>query len=534
MPGIGTGLLARNSILQSRYVIVDKLGRGGMGATYKVVDQRLGGKVLALKEMSDAAITDPQERVQAIDAFRQEAQLLACLNHPNIPKVTDSFTENYKHYIVMEFVPGETLDDRMARRGVPCSEQEVRQWALQLCEVLSYLHSQSPPIIFRDMKPGNIMITPHGQLKLIDFGIARLFKAGKKWDTQAIGTVGYAAPEQYGKGQTDARSDIYSLGVTLHHLLTGHHPSMTPFNLPPVRRLNPTVSSHMEAVIQKATRAQSEDRFQSAAEMRQALHSGVPRPSLVPVPVQQPSPQPPPSIPAKTRVSLSTRHLDFGTVLPGRIRWQLLVVNSRNATEKIEFAPNKGWITVRPSDFTCRRGERRRVGVRVKTSELPVDSVHDGELVLTSTTGEERIPVRVEVESIPVGRSILVSLVNMVVGTVLGLIAVGMLGNLALWLLRRHLDISPVIYGALAGGLILTLIGLRIQDSLNLSISLGVGMLSGAALGFGVGLLLGLGLGYLLGNWTMLSLFAGVSLLVGELAGAAYVCMHPEKWIGQS
>lgn len=270
MPGLGTGALPSNFILQGRYTILDKLSQGGMGAVYKVADQRIGGKIWAAKEMSDAALSTPQERAQAVAAFQQEAQLLATLDHPNIPKVTDYFTENHKHYIVMEFVPGETLEERLVRQQVPCSEQEVREWALQLCVVLSYLHKQTPPVIFRDLKPANIMLTPQGQLKLIDFGIARFFQPGKGKDTQILGTPGYAPPEQYGQGQTDARSDIYSLGVTLHTLLTGHDPETTPFSLPPVRQLNQGVSRELEEVIAKATQTDVSQRYQDVSEMSQA------------------------------------------------------------------------------------------------------------------------------------------------------------------------------------------------------------------------------------------------------------------------
>ena len=213
------------------------------------------GTYWAVKEMSDAAIVDPIEKARAVAGFQQEAQLLAQLAHPNIPKVTDYFTENNKHYIVMEFVPGETLEDRLVRLQAPCSEQEVRQWSAQLCDVLAYLHSQNPAIIFRDLKPGNIMLTPQGQIKLIDFGIARLFKPGKSSDTQVVGTPGFASPEQYGRGQTDGRSDVYSLGVVLHHLLTLHDPTTTPFALPPARQLRPTVSPQMEQILVRATQS---------------------------------------------------------------------------------------------------------------------------------------------------------------------------------------------------------------------------------------------------------------------------------------
>lgn len=278
LPGLGTGMLPPNTILQGRYVIVAKLGQGGFGAVYRVADQRLTGSVWAIKEMSDAALHDPAEKAQAVAAFQQEAQLLARLVHPNIPKVTDYFAENNRHYIVMEYVAGETLEDRLARQRAPCSEPEVRRWAEQLCDVLAYLHNQNPPIVFRDLKPGNIMLTPQGQIKLIDFGIARLFKPGRSSDTQVIGTPGFASPEQYGRGQTDGRSDVYSLGVTLHHLLTLHDPASTPLQLPPVRQLQPAVSAQMEEVIARATQQNLQQRFQSVMELKQALAVGAPPP----------------------------------------------------------------------------------------------------------------------------------------------------------------------------------------------------------------------------------------------------------------
>jgi len=269
-------MLPPNAVLQGRYAILQKLGQGGFGAVYKVVDQRLAGSVWAIKEMSDAALHDPAEKAQAVAAFQQEAQLLARLVHPNIPRVTDYFAESSRHYIVMEYVPGETLEDRLVRQQMPCSEQEVRRWAEQLCDVLAYLHSQSPPIVFRDLKPGNIMLTPQGQIKLIDFGIARLFKPGRTSDTQVIGTPGFASPEQYGRGQTDGRSDVYSLGVTLHHLLTLYDPTNAPFQLPSVRQLQPMVSAQMEQVIARATQQNLQQRFQSVGEMKQALTVGAP------------------------------------------------------------------------------------------------------------------------------------------------------------------------------------------------------------------------------------------------------------------
>ena len=242
-----------------------------MGAVYLAADHRLGGKWVAIKEMSDAAISDPRQKQQAIVAFHQEAQMLARLDHQNIPKISDFFTENSNHYIVMEFVQGETLDAFLQHRGGVCDERQVRDWALQLCDVLAHLHHQMPPVIFRDLKPGNIMLTPAGQLKLIDFGIARFFKVGRPGDTLIMGTPGYAPPEQYGHTQTDARSDIYSLGVLLHHLLTLHDPAQTPFALPPVRQLNPTVSAQMIRIICRSIELSPVARYQSVTELRQDL-----------------------------------------------------------------------------------------------------------------------------------------------------------------------------------------------------------------------------------------------------------------------
>ena len=253
-PGM-TGLLAPNALLQSRYVITRKLGQGGMGAVYQAQDARLQGKLWAVKEMSNAQLADPTERANAAAAFQREAQLLATLDHANLPKVTDFFEEGGKQYLVMDFVDGHTLEQVVAATPGFLPEPTVLAWAEQLCDVLEYLHTRQPPIIFRDLKPANIMLTREGKIKLIDFGIARFFKAGKTKDTAAYGTMGYAAPEQFGTGQTDARSDIYSLGVTLHFLLTKYDPALSPFNLPPVRNVNPLVSPQTEAVVVHAMKA---------------------------------------------------------------------------------------------------------------------------------------------------------------------------------------------------------------------------------------------------------------------------------------
>jgi serine/threonine protein kinase len=264
-----TGKLPQNALLHNRFVILRKIGQGGMAAVYLTVDTWQPGANWAVKEMSDAALA-AHERGYAVTSFLQEANLLRALNHPNLPKVIDAFAEGGKQYLVMEFVPGRTLYEILNERGQPFTEKEVISWALQLCNVLDYLHTQNPKIIFRDMKPSNIMLTPQGQIKLIDFGIARFFKPGKSTDTMALGTPGYAAPEAI-SGQTDERSDLYSLCVTLHHLLTLHDPLKKLFNLPPVRQLNPTVSIDLERILVRGMQNQRDLRWVSAYEMGQEL-----------------------------------------------------------------------------------------------------------------------------------------------------------------------------------------------------------------------------------------------------------------------
>ena len=237
---------------------------------YETVDLHLPGKRWAVKEMSDAYITNPLDRPRAIAAFHQEAQMLGTLNHPNLPKVVDYFTEGGREYLVMEYVDGQSLEEMLRAGGNrPFGEDQVLSWALQLCDVLDYLHHQN--IIFRDLKPSNIIIEPGGTLRLVDFGIARLFKPGKATDTAAIGTLGYAPPEQYGSVQTDLRSDIYSLGATLHTLLTGFDPSQSPMFFPAVRQLNPAISVEMERAVTTAMAQRPDQRWQNISQTRNAL-----------------------------------------------------------------------------------------------------------------------------------------------------------------------------------------------------------------------------------------------------------------------
>jgi serine/threonine protein kinase len=267
-------MLDQGMLLQNRYCILHQIGGGGMGTVFLAEDTRLPGRKCTIKEMSPAQLA-PQDRNWAIAAFRQEAQMLAGLNHPGLTAVTDFFPEGGNWYLVMDYVEGETLKDRLERvRGGRLPLEEALDIARQLCNVLEYLHGQDPPVVFRDLKPGNVMIAPQGEVKLIDFGIARFFKPGQTRDTVNLGTPGYAAPEQYGGlGQSDPRTDIYSLGVLLHRLVTGYDPTaaVAPFPLPPPRDLEQGLPAYMEDVISRATRMKPEARYQSIQELRWAL-----------------------------------------------------------------------------------------------------------------------------------------------------------------------------------------------------------------------------------------------------------------------
>jgi serine/threonine-protein kinase len=267
-------------MLNRRYCIQQLLAKGGMGSVYAVGDVQQPGSVWALKEM-DLTALDPAEREGAVADFRREAALLRTLRHANLVQVMDHFTAGDKEYLVMEYVQGEILPSFLRRRGG--TEAQLLPIALQICDVLDYLHARTPPIIYRDLKPSNVMVeTAAGQVKLIDFGIARFYKPGKQNDTHMLGTPGFAPPEQYGNGQTDARSDIFALGVTLHVLLSGYDVEQTPWHYPPIRTLNPRVSLQFEQIVAKATAMRVDERYQTAAEMRAALLTSLNAPQSCP------------------------------------------------------------------------------------------------------------------------------------------------------------------------------------------------------------------------------------------------------------
>ena len=272
--------LDAGTLLNGRYEIVRRIGGGGMGAVYLAKDRNLGDAWRAVKEMVEAHIDDAQHE-KAINDFKRESLLLTSLEHPSIPTIYDYFCDDKagRFYLVMKYISGGDIASRL--RNAPMGridEKTVTDWAMQIADVLDYLHNRRPPIIYRDLKPANLMIDGNtGRVMLIDFGIARWVAPQEKGVT-AVGTMGYAPPELF-SGKVEPRSDIYSLGATMFHLLTGSDPQDNPLLIfdfvknPRPSVLNPMLSSEMEQILLRAVEYLPQDRFRSAAEMREALAS---------------------------------------------------------------------------------------------------------------------------------------------------------------------------------------------------------------------------------------------------------------------
>jgi serine/threonine protein kinase len=260
------------------YRIRRLVGGGGMAWVYQVERLDAGHTSLwALKELRPQT-QDPDTQKHARRLFDQEASILSRLDHPNLPQVIDFFEEDGRAYLVMEFVWGESLEKRLEQARSPLMERQVLQWAIQICEVLDYLHSRQPPVIFRDLKPSNVMVNNAGVVKLVDFGIARTYKEDKLQDTIALGSENYAAPEQWGQAQTDPRSDIYGLGATMYHLLANMPPSpaFLPAEPTPLDALNSALSPETVEIVTRAMARDRDARYQSANEMKEALAACLP------------------------------------------------------------------------------------------------------------------------------------------------------------------------------------------------------------------------------------------------------------------
>jgi serine/threonine protein kinase len=280
-------LLTPGTVLRRRYKIVAPVGQGGMGAVYRAEDLRLEGRICAVKEVRPDPDATPEALAQAQEQFQREASVLARLDHPNLPKVSDTFSERYREYLVMDFVDGPDLRQLMEerrRRGQYLDEVVVLEWAEQLCDALEYLHNQDPPVLHRDIKPANIKLTPGGLIKLVDFGLVKLLATDDSSTVtvlQGRGTVAYTPLEQYGgdSGHTDVRSDIYSLGATLYHLLTNQPPAdakqrfLNPNALIFPRAINPRVSPSTERAILMAIAMHPDPRPPSIVAFREVLHT---------------------------------------------------------------------------------------------------------------------------------------------------------------------------------------------------------------------------------------------------------------------
>jgi outer membrane protein assembly factor BamB/tRNA A-37 threonylcarbamoyl transferase component Bud32 len=271
--GTDEEFLSPGEALVDRYEITRFLSKGGMGAVYLARDRHFPNvtKLVAVKEMINTVRDSVTSRI-SLETFEREANLLASLSHPAIPKVFDYFHQGRRAYLVIEYISGSDLESLLAEVDYPLPEDKVVNWAIQICDVLSYLHNHKPnPIVFRDMKPSNIMLRDDGRVMLIDFGIAKVFQTGKRGTM--IGTEGYSPPEQY-RGMAEPRGDIYALGATMHHLLSRRDPRREPpftFDDHYIRKYNPTVTPELEAIISKALQYEIVDRYSSAEEMKRDL-----------------------------------------------------------------------------------------------------------------------------------------------------------------------------------------------------------------------------------------------------------------------
>ena len=347
-------MVAPATLIQQRYRIERLLGIGGFARVYLAHDERLGRPV-ALKELFATGL-DAHEQAASLTLFEHEARMLAGLSHPNLAKIWDYFPLDNRAFLVMEYVPGVTLRDLVLEHAGPLPPLLVLACGLQLCDVLEYLHTRTPPVIFRDLKPGNVMVvleagetlatlTPDQlALKLIDFGIARLFKPEQSSDTIVVGTPGYASPEQYGHGQTDARSDIFSLGATLHHLASGTPP--TGLILAPLLDVAPNAPPALARIIARATTLNPGERYPTIDAMRRDLRAvtaaqpGPPEPARGPrsVPLLPPNraPTPPASTPPVLLALLAL--VILGAVVFGAVALQAFGRGSGTASTPVATA----------------------------------------------------------------------------------------------------------------------------------------------------------------------------------------------------
>lgn len=424
------GQIPPGALLRQRYMIDRKLAQGGHSAVYLARDTLEGGAFVALKEMRETQHT-AEERDTAINSFMREERMLAALNHPALARVRDMFVEDGHHYLVMEYVPGYTLEDEMMSLQHPIQWRRVVEWGVALCDVLAYLHHQQPPIVYRDLKPPNVMLTPEGQLKLIDFGIARWFYSSRSRDTTQLGTDGYAPPEQYA-GRSEPRSDLYALGASLYHLMTGRVPESAPQRmsgqpLTAIRALAPDVPETVERIIQQAMSLTPADRFVSAEKMGEALEAiigaersmtGVssassgrhPIPPPVPLPDTVPQqPRRPTGVPAlrgstsasgnsslpkmavPPRLSVRPLRMDAGFIAAGSsVSFLIEIANRGEGSLSGQVEANSSYLHVTPKKIN---GESASLTVVIDTSGLKPGQ-YASHLAIRTNGGDQTVPIR--------------------------------------------------------------------------------------------------------------------------------------------
>lgn len=365
----GTGRLPANMALkQGRYRVIQTVGKGGMGAVYLAYDTQQSDKLVAIKEMSQANLKDEEELRQAQQRFQQEARLLQQLHHPHLPRVYDSFDDRNRSYLVMDYIQGKTLAQVLKQaHGSALSVKQVVDYGLQLCDVLTYLHTQVPPVVFRDLKPPNIMVRDDGQIFLIDFGIARFWQ--QAGDTEIFVSPGYSSPEQYA-GQSTPLSDIFSLGATLHHCLTGHDPRSNTqahqWSFRAVDFFNQHVPSALGELIEQMVKVQPSERPASIAEVQRRLNDvyvslsspvrltsgGTYDPGAITYPIGSAPPASAPRPPRKIPLALPL--LMFGIVLRvlaqslfGGLALALRAVRSVGLGQAVRTLPAQWWQRVR-------------------------------------------------------------------------------------------------------------------------------------------------------------------------------------------
>ncbi|GEM_PF-806706 len=364
--------------LQKRYRIERTVAVGGWSRIYCARDLSLGDARRVVKELVLEQLP-PSERPQALAQLEREVEFLSGLTHRSLPRIYDHFVENERHYIVRDYIEGETLEEKLKKTGGPLPEDEVRNYAFQLVDVLEYLHrgAGENPIIIRDIKPDNLILDSQGTLMIMDLGIARRFVLGKGHDTLMMGTPGFAAPEQYGTAQSDERSDIYAFGATLHYLLSFRDPAGTPFSFPSLRSLNPAVSAPFEALVTRCVALSPEARFQNVTELRQVLsgeksideiHDTVPR------------------------IATDLREIELRDLPRTGSKTALLkVYNSGGGTLGATVKSGAPWLDVSPARVSDNEEE---ITLTIHLALLPMGRVSEGSVIITSEREIKNIPVR--------------------------------------------------------------------------------------------------------------------------------------------